>query len=372
MFKSYKYRIFPNDIQKEQLWRYFGVLRVVYNLGLEAKTMAYAIGKKSISKYELMKQLPELKKEYTWIAECPAQSLQHTLINLDTAYKNFFKGVAKFPRFKNKYSNQSIVFPQDCKVDFDNKTIALPKLKKIAIDYSRKFEGKIKRVTLSKTSTNKYFVSILIETDKPTPSKKPIDSSTSVGIDFGIKDLAITSGGEVFENKHFFKKQQKRLRVEQRSLARKEKGSSNYLKQKIVVALLQEKIRNQRIDYLHKTSTSLIHNYDTIVLEDLAVSNLVKNKHLSRAISDMGWRELRTMLEYKSEWYGKNLLVIGRFEPSSKICSNCGKIKQDLKLSDRIYSCDSCGFKIDRDKNASINIKTFGLRNQPLSVNVSH
>ena len=372
MLKAYKYRIFPNETQKGQLQRFFGVSRLVYNFGLETKTTAYASNKKSISKYDLIKQLPELKKEFDFIKECPSQVLQHSLINLDTAYQNFFKGKGQFPKFKNKYSKQSITFPQGYKVLFDEGVIRLPKLKDISIDYHRKFEGKTKRVTLSKTVTNKYFVSILVDTELELPKKKPIKLSTSVGVDFGIKDLAITSDGVFYANKRFFKSQQKRLRVEQRSLARKQKDSKNREKQRIKVALLQEKIRNQRTDYLHKISTELIRKYDTIALEDLAVRNMVKNRCLSKAISDMGWRQLRTMLEYKAAWYGKNIVIIGRFAPSSKICSNCGNRKSDLKLSDRIYNCDKCGFSEDRDLNAAQNIKNFGVRNNPAIVKVVH
>lgn len=372
MLKAYKYRIFPDDTQKEQLAQFFGVVRLVYNLGLETKTNAYATHKKTISKYDLIKQLPELKKEYDYIKECPSQSLQYVLINLDTAYQNFFKNKAQFPKFKNRFKKQSIVFPQGFKTDFNNNIINLPKLKDVPVDYHRLFKGTMRRVTLSKTTTNKYFVSILVETGEIMPEKKTIQKKTTVGIDFGIKNLAITSDGKIFENKHFFTSQQRRLRIEQRSLARKQKDSINYHKQKLTVGLLHEKIRNQRTDYLHKISTYLIRNYDTMVLEDLAISSMVKNKHLSKAISEMAWRQLRTALEYKAEWYGKNLKIIGRFTPSSKICSNCGNIKQGLQLSDRIYQCDKCGFKMDRDKNAAINIKTFGLRNQPLSANVEH
>ena len=201
----------------------------------------------------------------------------------------------------------------------------------------------------------------MVDTQTEKPKQKSIKTETSVGVDFGIKDLAITSDGVVYENKNFFKSQQRRLRVEQRSLARKQKGSINREKQKLKVALLQEKIRNQRTDYLHKISTELINTYDTVVIEDLAVNNMVKNHNLAKAISDMGWRQLRTMLEYKTEWQGKNLVVIGRFEPSSKVCSNCGNRKKDLKLSDRVYVCTECGCVIDRDKNASINLGNYGL-----------
>lgn len=372
MLKGYKYRIFPTDDQKDQLQRYFGVNRLVYNLGLETKTVAYASNKTSISKYDLIKQLPKLRDEFEYIKECPSQVLQHSIINLDTAYQNFFKGKGQFPKYKNRYSKQSITFPQGFEISFKDNTLKLPKLKEVAIDYHREFKGLPKRVTLTKTVTGKYFVSILVDTQTEKPKQKTVKNETSVGIDFGIKDLAITSDGVVYENKNFFKSQQRRLRVEQRSLARKQKGSINREKQKLVVALLQEKIRNQRTDYLHKISTELVNTYDTIVLEDLAVSNMVKNHNLAKAISEMGWRQLRTMLEYKTEWQGKNLVVIGRFEPSSKVCSNCGNHKRDLKLSDRTYNCDKCDNSMDRDLNAAYNIKNFGVRDNPLYANVSH
>jgi putative transposase len=371
MLKAYKYRIFPTDEQKDQLQRYFGVSRLVYNLGLETKTEAYATRKKSISKYDLIRQLPELKKEFDFIKECPSQSLQSVIINLDTAYQNFFKGRGQFPKFKNKYSKQSLAFPQGYKISFKDSKITLPKLKDVAVDFHREFKGTPKTVTLSKSTTNKYFISVLVDT-KATVENKPINYKDAVGVDFGIKDLAITSDGEVFENKNHYKLQQKRLRVEQRSLSRKQKGSINRQKQKLKVALLHERIRNRRKDQLHKLSKYLVNNYDTIVLEDLAVNEMVKNKNLSRAISDMGWRELRTMLEYKSKWYGKNLLTIGRFEPSSKVCSNCGSVKKDLKLSERTYVCSSCNSSMDRDINAAINIKNFGLRDKPSYANAIH
>lgn len=365
MLKTYKYRVFPDDNQKTQLARFFGVTRLVYNLGLETKTNAYATHKKAIYKYDLINQLPDLREEFDYVKECPSQVLQHALINLDTAYTNFFKGRGKFPKFKNRYTKQSIIFPQGYKIDFDNNTIFLPKIKTLAIDYHRKFKGDVKRVTLSKTPTNKYFVSILVDNHKELPKKQLITENTNVGVDFGIKYLAITSDGEYFENKHFFKSKQKELRIEQRSLSRKKKDSNHYLKQKLTVALLHEKIRNQRTDFLHKLSTYLIQNYNNIILEDLTVSNMVKNHCLSKSIQEMGWGQLRTMIEYKATWYGKNITIIGRFEPSSKICSSCAHIKQDLKLSDRVYYCEECGFKMDRDLNASINIRNFGLRNQP-------
>lgn len=372
MLKAYKYRIFPTDDQKDQLQRYFGVSRLVYNLGLETRAVTYDSNKKSVSKYDLIYQLPELRSEFDYIKECPSQVLQQSLFNLDAAYQNFFKGRGKFPKFKNRYSKQSITFSQGFKISFEDSVIKLCKLKEVAIDYHRKFEGLAKRVTLSKTVTGKYFVSILVDTQTEKPKQRVVKTETSVGVDFGIKDLAITSDGVVYENKNFFKSQQRRLRVEQRSLARKQKGSINREKQKLKVALLQEKIRNQRIDYLHKISTELVNMYDTIVLEDLAVSDMLKNPNLAKAISEMGWRQLRTMIEYKTRWQGKNLVVIDRFAPSSKLCSNCGNHKKDLKLSDRTYNCGKCNNSMDRDLNAAYNIKNLGVRDNPLYANVNH
>jgi putative transposase len=218
---------------------------------------------------------------------------------------------------------------------------------------------------MAKTITNKYYVSILVENNQPLPEKKPIKLESSVGIDLGIKDLIITSDGKKFENKDFFKSMMNKLRIEQRSLSRKIKGSNHYLKQKMVVALLHEHIRNQRQDYLHKISKYLVDNYDTICMENLNVSGMVKNHNLSRAISDMGWNELKSMIDYKCEWYGKNLSVIGRFDPSSKTCNICGTINKDLTLKDREWTCKKCNTFHDRDTNAALNIRNFGLRNQP-------
>lgn len=385
MLKAYKYRIFPTEPQKEQLAKSFGCARFVYNLGLETKISAWTSAKKYINIFDLSAQMKELKDtECPWLKDCPSQALQMSMRNLDNAYTNFFKG-GGFPKFKNKHSKQSIQLPQGTRLSDDNKQMFIPKLKWVDIDMHRELpKGEIKTTTVSKTPTNKYFISILIETNKEKPKKKPVNESTSVGVDLGIKDFAITSDSEKFENKDFLKSTMRKLRVAQRSLVRKVKGSNNYNKQRLVVALLHEKIRNQRQDYLHKISSYLIDSYDTICLEDLNVSGMSKRcktkqdedgkylpngqsakSGLNRAILDMGWREFRSMLEYKAEWQGKNIQIIGRFDPSSKVCSNCGKINGELKLSDREWTCSSCKTTHDRDVNAAINIKNFELRNQP-------
>ena len=369
MLKAYKYRIFPSQTQQAQLAQTFGNVRFVYNLGLETKIAIYTSNKTNISAYDLMKQVTDLKNtECHWLKESPSQALQYSLVHMDTAFNNFFKKKANFPKYKSKHGKQSFSLPQGVSLSEDKKQIFIPKLKLVDIDLHRELNGEIKTVTISKTTTNKYFISILIENNKQFPNKKPIKEKTTIGLDMGIKHFCITSDGEKFENKDFLKSTQKRLRVEQRSLSRKKKGSNHHKKQKLVVALLHEKVRNQRQDYLHKISTYLVNKYDTICLEDLSVKNMTKNHNLAKTISDQGWSEFRSMIEYKSEWKGKNVSIIGRFKPSSKLCSNCGWINKELTLNDREWTCLKCGTKHDRDVNAGKNIKNFGLRNQPLAL----
>jgi putative transposase len=363
LLKAYKYRIYPNQEQQELMSRIFGQVRFVYNLGLETKIQAYTGNKKHLSCFDLNKQITELKKtEASWLTESPSQALQMSINNLDNAYTNFFRG-AGFPKFKSKYKKQSFSLPQG--VYITEKQIFIPKLKLVDIDLHREFKGEIKTVTVSKTTTNKYYVSILVDNKKEKLEKRPIKLETTVGIDLGIKDFVITSDGKKFKNHGFLSSILKKLRVEQRSLSRKQKGSNHYLKQKFKLALLHEHIKNQREDYLHKISRYLVDNYDTICMENLGVSNMMKNHKLSRAIGDMGWFKFKQFLEYKCDWYGKNLSVIGRFDPSSKTCSKCGSINKELKLKDRKWVCEKCGTEHDRDINAAINIRNFGLRNQP-------
>jgi len=365
MLKSFKYRIYPNQEQKELLSRIFGQIRFVYNLGLETKISAYTGSKKHLNVFDLNKQITQLKKnECDWLKESPSQALQMSMSNLDNAYTNFFRG-AGFPKFKSKYRKQSFQLPQGVFLSENKKQVFIPKLKFTDIDLHREFKGEIKTVTVSKTTTNKYYISILVDNKKELPKKQPIKLNTTVGVDLGIKDFAITSDGKKFKNHDFFKSAMNELRIQQRSLSRKQKGSNHYIKQKMKVSLLHEHIKNQREDYLHKISKYLVDNYDTICIENLGVSNMMKNHKLSRAIGDMGWYKFKSFLEYKCEWYGKNLSIIGRFDPSSKSCSVCGKINKELTLKDRNWKCNSCGTEHDRDINAALNIRNFGLRNQP-------
>lgn len=370
MLRAYKYRIYPSIEQKVELQKYFGVCRFAYNLGLETKITAWSSSKTNLSCFELVKQMTDLKKDYDWISECPAQAIQMSLRNLDNAYTKFFKG-GGFPKFKNKHARQSLSFPQNTSVDFCNGKIRLPKLKWVDCIFDREFNGIAKTVTVTKTTTNKYFVSILVDNQKELPKKRPITEQTTVGIDLGIKTLAVLSDGTEFKNPKWFRLAKANLRRQQRSLSRKNKGSKNREKQRVVVARCHEKIANQRKDYLQKVSTKIIKNFDTICMEDLNVSGMMKNEKLSLAIGEIGWSNFKSMLEYKAEWDGKTIITIGRFDPSSKICSNCGTINKELKLQHRKWTCEKCKTEHNRDKNAAQNIKNFGLRYKPFQVNVS-
>jgi len=357
MFKGLKYRLHPTGSQKELITKHIGSSRFVYNLALETKNTAYIGSKHNFSPFDLIKQLPELKKECEWLKEVNSQSLQQSIQNMDIAFKKFFKG-AGFPKFKSKHKGkQSFSIPQNVIVE-DNKLI-IPKFKEgIDIVLHREIKGTIKSATISVTPTGKYFVTILVDTNTEIPNKSPITENTTIGIDLGIKDFAITSEGEIFENPKNLRKTQSKLKYIQRKYS-KNKGKRT----KKRLASLHEKVVNKRKDFLHKVSTKLIRENQTIALETLAVSNMIKNHNIAQAINDVSWSTFVTMLEYKADWYGKNILRIGRFAPSSKTCSCCGYIKKELILKDREWVCPKCNSVLDRDINAAINIKSFALKN---------
>lgn len=357
MLKGMKYRLYPTNSQKELISKHIGSSRFVYNLALETKNTAYLGSKHNFSPFDLIKQLPDLKKECEWLKEVNSQSLQQSIHNMDIAFKKFFKG-SGFPKFKSKHKGkQSFSIPQNVKVEDD--LLIIPKFKEgIEIVLHREIKGTIKSATISVTPTGKYFVSILVDTNTEIPTKAPINESTTIGIDLGIKDFLVTSEGEVFDNPKNLRKAQSKLKYVQRKYS-KNKGKRT--KQRL--ALLHEKVVNKRKDFLHKVSTQLIRENQTIAIETLAVKNMVKNHNLAQAISDASWSTFVSMLEYKADWYGKNIIRIGQFAPSSKTCSTCGTINKDLQLKDREWTCKSCGTLHDRDKNAAINIKSFALKN---------
>ena len=356
MFKAFKYRLYPTDSQKELISKHIGCTRFVYNLALETKNTAYLGTKHNFTTFDLIKQLPELKKECTWLKEVNSQSLQQSIQNMDIAFAKFFKG-SGFPKFKKKSNRGSFSVPQNVIVEDD--LLIVPKFKEgIKIVLHRQIIGTIKSATISVTPTGKYFVSILCDTNTEIPTKAPITESNTIGIDLGIKDFAITSEGEVFENPKFLRKAQSKLKYVQRKYS-KFKGKRT--KQRL--ALLHEKVVDKRKDFLHKVSTKLIRENQTIALETLAVKNMVKNHSLAQAITDVSWSTFVSMLEYKADWCGKNILRIGTFEPSSKTCSACGAMNKELMLKDREWYCSTCNSVLNRDVNAAINIKNFALKN---------
>ena len=371
MFKAYKFNIKPNKEQIGLLLKHFGACRFVYNRALARKIELYTKENKKISCFELVKELTPLKKEeeFVWLKEVYTNSLQKSIINLDMAFTKFFKEKKGFPKFKSKNaSRQSYQYPQGVKVDQEKQIIKLPKFKKpFKLRGFRKFDGKIKTTTISLESNGKYYVSILIDDGKELPEKVESKKENAIGVDVGIKEFATLSNGDVIANPKHLKAKEKKLAKHQRRLARKTKGSNRRKKQKLRVAKIHKRIANSRLDFLHKTSTDLIRKFDTICVENLNISGMVKNHNLAKAISDCGWGKFREMLNYKAEWYGKNILEIGRFEPSSKVCSCCGSVKTDLQLKDRRWTCIDCGSEHDRDHNAAKNILNFAFQKQNLS-----
>lgn len=358
MLKSFRYRIYPTEVQAELINKHIGSSRFLYNLALETKTMAYAGNQINLSCFDLIKQLPDLKKECSWLKEVNSQSLQAPIRNLDNAFTRFYKGQAKFPKYKSKRKGkQSFYIPQN--VIVENGKLVIPKFKEgIEIVLHRETKGAIKSATISRTPTGKYFVSILCDTGEDCKSKFKVKKETTVGIDLGIKNFLITSDGVVIDNPKYLREAESRLKYVQRKYS-KHKGKRTKSK----LAKLHEKVVNQRKDFLHKESFKLVSENQTIAIEDLNVKGMLKNHCLAKSINDASWSTFVTMLEYKAEWYDKNLLTIGRFEPSSKVCSNCGKVNKELTLKDREWTCVKCNTKHDRDVNAAVNIKNFALRN---------
>lgn len=356
MLKSFKYRLYPTDSQKELIAKHIGSCRFVYNLALETKTTAYSGNKVNLSGFNLIKQLTDLKDECPWLREVSGESLQQSVLHLDTAYTLFFKGCANFPKFKKKNNSYSFVNVQH--IYIENNRLRICKFQEgIKIRIDRPIKGKIKQCAVSKTPTGKYYASILCDTGEPIPSKPPIKEENTIGIDLGIKSFLVTSDGEVVDNPKYLKNAQSRLSYIQRQYS-KYKGKRTRHR----LASLHEKVANQRKDFLQKLSTKLIRENQTICLEDLNIKGMVKNHNLAGSISDAGWGMFIEMLEYKAGWYGNNILKIGRFEPSSKTCSCCGNVNQELTLKDRSWTCSECGSILDRDENAALNIKNFALK----------
>lgn len=370
MLRAYKYRIYPTDEQKVLFAKTFGCCRFVYNWALNLKITAYQKRKETLGNVYLTNLMKsELKAEHEWLSDVNSQSLQSALRNLDTAYTNFFRNTKAigFPKFKSRKDRQSFLCPQHCRVDFEKGTITIPKAKDIPAVLHRKFKGTVKTVTVSMAPSGKYFASVLVDTAIQELPVTLIQDDTTLGIDLGLKSLAVCSDGRTFDNPKNLQRSLDRLKLLQKRLSCKQKGSLNRNKARIRVARLQEHIANSRKDNLHKITYALTHDSQvrTICMEDLNVKGMQRNHHLAQAVSDVSFGMFLTLLEYKCKWYGVNLVKIDRFAPSSKTCGKCGYIYKGLKLSERSWTCPECGTHHDRDFNAACNIKRFGLKALP-------
>lgn len=325
---------------------------------------------------KLAMQLPIMKRSEgtKWLKAVHSQVLQQSLKDLDAAMSHFFRRLRSkkqplgFPRFKRKGQHDSFRYPQGIKIE--DRHLYLPKIGNVRYKRTREVEGKVKQVTVVREG-ERWFVSIICEYEKEVKQIKPTLQKV-VGIDLGLKHFAYTSSGEVVKNPGILKKNLQKLRIEQKKLSRKKKGSNNRKKAVKRVARLHTRVKNSRKDFLHKLSTNFVKNHDVVAVEDLHVSGMIKNRHLARSIADVGWNTFQTFLRYKLAWSGKHYVEIGRFEPSSKKCSRCG-LKQDITLAVRVYRCNNCGLQMDRDLNASINIRAAGISVlQATSVEFAH
>jgi putative transposase len=371
MLKAYKYRLYPNKEQQELFMKHIGACRFTYNWALDNKIRAYETEKKHLSRFDLQEMLVhDLKKEHVWLNDVNSQSLLNSLINLESAFTRFFREKKGFPNFKSKKNPlQSFQIPQHYTVDFETNTIKLPKIKQpIKAKLHRKFEGTLKTATVSRNSTGKFYISILVDDGKELLNKTSFDENSTLGIDVGLTHFAISSNGEKIDNPKYLKNSMQRLNILQKRMSKKQKGSKNRAKARLAVSKLHEKISNQRVDFLHKTSSKIISENQAVAIESLNISGMLKNHCLAQSINDVSWNTFFNQLTYKAEWYGKTLLKIGQFEPSTKICNNCGFHNKELTLKDREWKCPECNITHDRDINASINIKKFALQNQNLII----
>lgn len=356
--RTYKFEIKPSNLQRVLLSKHFGCTRYIYNHFLNERKEEYLNNKKTVNYYVQAKHLTELKgcEDTSWLKEVNSQTLQFALRSLDTAYVNFFRGTAKFPRFKSKKDKNSFTIPQNGKLE--DGFLHIPKFKEgIKVIAHREVKGKIGKMTISLLPCGKYYVSIFTE-EGYIPCEK---TGKQIGIDLGIKTFAVTSDGLLFKNNRYLKHYSFKLKQAQKHLSRKKKGSSSFEKQKRKVARLHSRISNCRMDTLHKVSNRLVKSYDVIALEDLNVKGMLANHKLAKHIADASWGTFVNLLSYKAQWNDKQIVKVGRFFPSSKMCS-CGWINQDLNLMIREWTCPRCKVTHDRDLLAAKNILKEGLR----------
>ena len=357
--RAYKYRFYPTDEQKKILAQTFGCTRFVYNWGLSTRKIAYFQHGQSLYYNDLAAMLPNLKQQYPWLADVSSVPLQQALRHLDRAFVNFFEGRADYPVFKKKHKEQSATYASNA-FTWDGKALTLAKMDApLAIRFHRPLPKGCKpsSVTITKDRANRYFVSILVaEVISPLPVTPKM-----VGLDLGIQSMVALSTGESVGNPRYFAKDERKLAKAQRKLAHKKKGSKNRAKARLKVAKIHAKIADRRRDYQHKLSTRIVYENQVVCVESLAVKNMVKNHCLAKAIVDVGWGEFTRQLDYKAKWYGRTLVKIDRWYPSSKTCHACKHVLDSLSLDIREWICPACGVVHDRDTNAALNILAVGL-----------
>ena len=354
-----KVRIYPSQPQQVALSKAFGCARGWWNFALNLNNETYKVTGKGLSRLGYNDCLPQLKKEFPWLDECYSQVLQWVSLNLSQAFINFFEGRAKYPNFKSKHGKQSIQYPQHVKL-LDGAIKLLPKIGEVKVRIHRIFDGKLKTVTVSMSKAGKYYTFLLFDDGLPEPEIG--SQAKAVDIDVGLTHFAITSDGSKFDNPKPLKKHPRNLKRKQQKLSHKQQGSKRRAKTRRLVARVLERIPNTRKDFQHKLSRKLVNENQVIVVENLAVKNMVKNHNLAKAISDCGWSEFTRQLKYKAELDGKTYLEINRFFSSSKICHVGLNQIDSLSLDVRSWTCPSCKTHHDRDVNATINIRDEGLR----------
>lgn len=360
VLKAYKMRFYPTEEQKILLAKTFGSCRFIYNHILAWRKEAYEKDKNKINFSEASRELTKVKKEYEWLNEVSVVALQQELRNQEKAYSNFFSGRARLPKFKSRYDNNYSFNLTKNAFKYINGQLFIAKSMKVSLDVKWSYgelPSQPSSITISKDASGRYFVSCLCETEI---EELPI-SSKITGIDLGLKDLYITADGLKGKNGKFTKKYAKRLARLQRKLSRMKKGGSNYNKMRLKVAKTHAKVSDSRRDALHKATSNLVKTYQIISTETLKVKNMIKNRKLSKHIADASWGEFVRQLEYKASWFGRNIVKIEQFYPSSKTCSYCGHVLEELKLSVRHWVCPSCKTDHDRDINAALNIHKRGL-----------
>lgn len=353
MLTATRIRLYPNTAQRQSLAKQFGCARFVYNEALAETQQLYKETGKGLSYESMCIRLPKLKLEHDWLGEATAQVLQQSVRNLSRAFINFFERRGKYPRFKSKHGPQSIQFPQDVRIVGNR--IRLPKVGMVKCVVHRAIVGSIKTVTVSRTTCDHYYASVLIEDGREMP---PISADGQVvGIDVGLIDFAVTSNGQHFANPRHLRKAEKNLKRKQRKLSRKVKGSRSRSKARRLVARVYERVTNARKDFLHKVSRKLVNENQVLAVEDLCVKAMVRNPNLAKSISDAGWGMFSSFVEYKAARDGKLFVKTNRFFPSSKTCHVCGMIHNGMKLSVRRWTCKGCDSVHDRDENAASNIR---------------